>query len=100
MRPNEETRLLTGQPLITSVIKSRRLQWAGHVARAPPTRYIRQVLDGRPTSPRPLGRPRLRWEDNVSMDAGLLGVPNWRETCQDREVWRGICDAAMGLQAP
>ena len=100
MRPNEETRLLTGQPLITSVIKSRRLQWAGHVARAPPTRYIRQVLDGRPTSPRPLGRPRLRWEDNVSMDAGLLGVPNWRETCQDREVWRVICDAAMGLQAP
>ena len=61
MRPNEETRRLTGQPLITSIIKSRRLQWAGSVARSPPTRYIRQVLDGRPRSPRPLGRPRIRW---------------------------------------
>jgi hypothetical protein len=99
MRSNDEVRRLTRQPLITGVIKSRRLQWAGHVARAPPTRYIRQVLDGRPTSPRPLGRPRLRWEDNVSRDAGRLGVPDWRESCQDRTAWRNICDAAVGLQA-
>lgn len=97
MRPNEETRRLTGQPLITGVLKSRRLQWAGHVARAAPTRYIRQVLDGRPTSPRPLGRPRLRWEDNVSKDAGRLGIPDWRATCQDRAAWRDACDAAIGL---
>jgi len=74
MRSNEEARRFTGQPLITRTIKSHRLRWAGHVARAPPTRYIRQVLDGRPTSPRPRGRPRLRWEDNVSADAGRLGV--------------------------
>ena len=99
MRSNEEIRRLTEQPLITSVVKARRLQWAGHVARAPPARRIRQVLDGRPTSPRPLGRPRLRWEDNVSADAGRLGIPDWRATCQDRAAWRGVCDAAIGLRA-
>ena len=99
MRSNEETRRLTGQPLITGIIKSHRLRWAGHVARAPPTRYMRQVLDGRPTSPRPQGRPRLRWEDNVSADAGRLGIPDWRVSCQDRSAWRTISDAAIGLQA-
>jgi len=98
MRPNEETRQLTGQPLITSVIKSRRLQWAGHVARAPPTRYIRQVLDGIPTSTRLPGRPRLRWEDNVKADAKRLGVRQWRETCQERDDWDPIVDAALGLR--
>ena len=72
---------------------------AGHVARAPPTRYVRQVLDGRPTSPRPQGRPRLRWKDCVSKNARLLGIPDWREACQDRATWRKTCDAAVGLQA-
>ena len=99
IRSNVEIRQLTGQPLITGVIRSRRLQWAGHVARAPETRYIRQVLDNRPTSPRPQGKPRLRWEDNVSADAGRLGVPDWRTACQDKAAWRLICDAAIGLQA-
>ena len=99
IRSNDEIRMLTDQPLITGVIKSRRLQWAGHVARSDPSRVIRQVLDGRPTSPRPLGRPRRRWEDNVSIDAGRLGVPDWRASCQVRKDWRLICDTAVGLQA-
>ena len=75
MRSIQESRRLTDQPLITGVIKSHRLRWAGHVAPVPPSRYIRQVLDG-PTSPRPQGRPRLRWEDNVSADSGRLGIPD------------------------
>ena len=99
LRPNVETRRLTGQPWITSVIKSRRLQWAGHVARAPRTRVIRQVLEGRPNSPRPPGRPRKRWKDNVDDDAEALLVPMWQIACQNRTEWRGVCDAAMRLQA-
>ena len=99
VKSNAEIRRLTGQPYITGVIKSKRLQWAGHVARAPPTRMIRRVLDNRPTSPRPQGRPRLRWVDNVSADAGRLGVPDWRLAAQDRAGWRRTCDAALALQA-
>lgn len=99
VKTNVEIRRLTEQPYITGVIKSMRLRWAGHVARAPPERAIRRVLDNRPTSPRPLGRPRLRWEDNVSMDAGRLGVPDWRAAAQDRSGWRTVVDAAIGLQA-
>ena len=61
-------------------------------------RYIRQVLDGIPTSTRLPGRPRLRWEDNVKADAKRLGVRQWRETCQERDDWDPIVDAALGLR--
>ena len=67
--------------------------------RAPPTRYVREVLDERPTSLRPQGRPWLRWEDCVSKDAGVLKIPNWWEACQDRAAWRKTCDAEVGVQA-
>ena len=99
VKTNEEIRRLTGQPYITGVIKSMRLRLAEHVAWAPATRAIRRVLDDRPTSPRPLGRPRLRWEDNVSADSGRLGVPDWRAAAQDRSEWRTVVDEPIGLQA-
>ena len=98
-RTNLEIRDLTQQPLITSVIKSRRLQWAGHVVRAPRERIISRVFHGRPTSPRPLGRPRMRWGDNVSRDAGALGVMDWVAAAEDRVRWRKVHEAALGLQA-
>ena len=87
------------QPLISGVVKSHRLWWVGHAARAPPTLYVRQVLNERPTSPWAQGRPPLRWEDCVSKDAGFLEIPDWRKTCQNRVAWRKTCDAAVELQA-
>jgi len=50
------------------VIKSRRMRWAGHVARMGERRGVYGVLVGKPEGKRPLGRPRLRWEDNIKMD--------------------------------
>lgn len=73
---NEEVRRLTGQPLITGVIKSSTFSWEEHVSRETPTLYIRLVLDGRPASPRLQGRPRLQWKHNESKDTGWLGVPD------------------------
>ncbi|KAJ4427776.1 hypothetical protein ANN_25429 [Periplaneta americana] len=49
-------------------LKSRRLRWAGHVARMGESRSAYRVLVGRPEGKRPLGRPRRRWEDNIKMD--------------------------------
>jgi len=48
------------------VIKSRRMRWAGHVARMGDGRGVYRVLVGKPEGKRPLGRPRRRWEDNIS----------------------------------
>ena len=46
------------------MIKSRRLRWAGHVARMEEGRSAFKILTGKPAGERPLGRPRRRWEDN------------------------------------
>jgi hypothetical protein len=45
------------------VVKSRRMRWAGHVARMGEGRGVHSVLVGKPEGTRPLGRPRRRWED-------------------------------------
>ena len=50
------------------VIKSRRLRWAGHIARMKVGRSDFKILTGKPTGKIPLGRPRRRWEDNIRMD--------------------------------
>ena len=50
------------------MIKFRRLRWAGHVARMEEGRSAFKLLIGKPTGKRLLGRPKLRWEDNIRMD--------------------------------
>ena len=56
------------------VIKSRRLRWAGHVARMEESRNAFQILTGKPSGKRPLGRPRRSWEDNMRMDLEQMGI--------------------------
>ena len=64
---NEELQSLYRSPKIVRVIKSRRLRWAVHVARMEGGRSAFNILTGKPTGKRPLGRPRRRWEDNIRM---------------------------------
>jgi len=57
---NEELRDLYSLPNIMRVVKSRRMRWAGHVARMGEGRGVHRVLVGKPEGKRPLGRPRRR----------------------------------------
>jgi len=52
-------------PNIVRVIKSRIMRWAEHVARMGEMRGVYRVLFGNPEGKRPLGRPRLTWEDDI-----------------------------------
>ena len=61
---NEELNDLYSSPNIVRVIKSRRMRWAGHVARMGEKKGAHMVLVGKPDGKRPLGRPRRRWVDN------------------------------------
>jgi len=63
----EELNDLYSTPNIVRVIKSRRMRWAGHVARMGEERGAYRVLVGKPEGKRPLGRPRRRWVDNIRM---------------------------------
>ena len=65
---NEELNDLYCSSSIVRVIKSRRMRWAGHVARMGERIGVYRVLVGRPEGKRPLGRPRRRWEGNIKMD--------------------------------
>ena len=89
-------------PNIVRVIKSRRLRWAGHVARMEVSKSSFKILTGKPTGKRPLGRPRRRWEDNIRMDLEEIGISagNWVNSAQDRNYWRALVNAAFNLRVP
>jgi hypothetical protein len=70
---NEELRDLYSSSTIVRVIKSRRMRWAGHVARMGEGRGVYRVFVGKPEKKIPLGRPRYRWEDNIKMDLQEVG---------------------------
>jgi hypothetical protein len=53
--------------LLIRMIKSRRMKWAGHVARMGKTENACRILVGKPEGKRPLGRPRRRWVGNIKI---------------------------------
>jgi len=75
---NEELRDLYSLPSIVRVVKSRRMRWAGHVARMGEGRGVHRVLVGKPEGKRPLGGPRHRREDNIKKDLREVGCGGWR----------------------
>ena len=58
---------------IVRVIKSRRLRWAGHVARMEEGSSSFKILTGKPTGKRLLGRTRRRWKGNIGIDLKEMG---------------------------
>ena len=66
-------------PNIVRVVKSRRLKWAGQVARMDEGRSAFKILTGTPTGKRPLRRPRHRWDDNIIINLKEIGINirNW-----------------------
>jgi hypothetical protein len=76
---NEELHDIYSSPNIVRVIKSRRMRWAGHVARMGEERGVYKVLVGKPEGNRPLGRPRHRWEDNLGWIFRKWDVGIWTE---------------------
>ena len=99
---NEELNDLYCSPNIVQVIKSRRMRWAGHVARMGEERGVYKVLLGKPEGRRPLGRPRCRWVDNIRMDLQEVGCEDmdWIGLAQDRDRWRKLVSAVMNLRVP
>jgi len=71
---NEELNDMYTSPHILWVIISRRMGWAGYVARMEERRVVNRILVGKPEGKKPLGRPRCRWEDNIKMDIQKVGL--------------------------
>ena len=56
---------LNCSPKMVRVMKSSRMGWTGHVARMGERRGVYRVLVWKLDGRGPLGRPKLRWEDNI-----------------------------------
>jgi hypothetical protein len=84
------------------MIKSRRMRWVGHVARLGNKTTAYRILLGKPEGKRPLGRPRLRWVDNIGIDIGEVGwdCVDWICVAHDRDWWRALVNTVMNLLVP
>jgi hypothetical protein len=70
---NEELQIMYSSPNSIRLIKSRRMGWAGHVARMGEERKVYRILVGKPKGKRPVTRPRRRWEKGIRMDLREIG---------------------------
>jgi hypothetical protein len=97
---NGELHNLHSSPDISRQIKSRRMRWAGHVARMGEGRNVYRILVGKPERRRPFGRSRSRWEDGIKMDLREIGWGGveWIHLAQDRDRWRAVVNAVMNLR--
>jgi hypothetical protein len=99
---NEELHKLYSSPSIIRMIKSRRMRWAGHVARMGEKNNAYRILVGNPEGKRPLGRPRRRWVDNIKIDLREVGWDDrdWVDLAEDGDRWRAYVNAVMNLRVP
>jgi hypothetical protein len=69
---NEKLHNLYSSPNIIRMIKTRRMRWAGHVARMRPNRNVYRILEGNLEGKRPLGKPKHRWLNNIKTDLRVI----------------------------
>ena len=74
---NEELYDLYCSLNIIRVVKSKRMRWAGHVARMGERRDVYTVLVWETEGKKPLGRPRRRWADNIKMSLHEVRCEAW-----------------------
>jgi len=99
---NEELNDLYSPPNNVRVIRSRRMRWAGHVARMGEKRGVYRVLVWKPEGKRPLGRSRCRWVDIIRTDLQEVGCGymDWIGLAQDRDSWQTLVSAVINLRVP
>jgi len=84
-------------PSLSRVIVSRRMRWAGQVARMGERRVVYRFMVGKHKGKTQLGRPRRRWDDNINIELQEVGCGgiDWIDMAQDRDRWRAFVNAVM-----
>jgi hypothetical protein len=79
-----------------------RMRWVGHVAEWAEKRNAYKLLVGKPEGKSPLGRPKLRWADNIKLDLEKIqwACVDWIGLAQDKDKRRAVVNAVMKLRVP
>jgi hypothetical protein len=75
---------------IVRFFKARRIKWLGHIQRMDQAKPTRKQLDWKPMGIRPIGRPRHRWQEDVTEGLKKLKVKNWKQL----RTWRDLTEKA------
>jgi hypothetical protein len=67
------------------LLKKQRLNWLGHVERITEVNIVQKIKRWKPLSKRPIGRPKMRWEDDVLEDVRSVDVRSWKKVAQNRD---------------
>jgi hypothetical protein len=88
----EELRNLYSSLSIIKMIKSRKMRWAGHVARMAEKRNAYRLLVEKPEERRLLKNRNRKWVDNIQMDLREIGWDgmDWIGLAQDRDQSRRL----------
>ena len=89
---------LINAPKVTNYVKAQRLSWFGHINRKLETSIVRKIYKWKPSTSRPVGRPKYRWEDDVRNDLRMMKLIKWAEHVQDRLEWKGIVERAKTVR--
>jgi len=84
IKTNQELDKLIKYKNIINFARVQRLGRYGHIERMQEIRMVKAIHARKPISKRPMGRPKIRWEDDVKKDIQRLKVPNWKTLVQDR----------------
>jgi len=97
IKTNQEiNNILKGQNII-GFIKKQRLNWLGQVERMAEDNIVQKIKRWKPMSKRPIGRPKIRWEDDVLEDIKSLHIRNLKKAVQDRDSWKKVIEQARIL---
>jgi len=94
---NQELDKLIKHKNIINFARALRLGWYGHIERMQETRMVKAIYSWKPISKRPMGKPKICWEDDVKKDIQRLKVPNWKTLVQDRRRWKEVAEKAKTL---
>ena len=81
---------------IVEFIKAQIIQWLGHVERMDDTATPKRVLKGKLYATR-IGRPRIRWLEDVIANLRRMGISGWMEKERNRDQWKRIVEEAKAI---
>ena len=82
---------------VINFARAQRLGLYGHIERMQDTRMVKAIHAWKPISKRPMGRPKIHWEDDVKKDTQKLKVPNWETLVQERKRLKEVDGKAKTL---